>query len=73
MFLHCFVEEIEEIPSVKDKPQGGCPNAWNKFHTCVAYCKERWGGDVAQQQKSNKSKVWFFICNDLKYICAIYM
>ena len=58
--VRCFVEETEAKALPDDKAQGGgCPNAWNKFHTCVAYCKERWGA-IITQEKSSKSKVCSF-------------
>jgi len=51
-------EETEVKVSPDDKPQRGeCPNSWNKFHTCVDYCKERWGANITQE-KSNKSKTF---------------
>ena len=60
----CSVQETEVKVSPDDKPQRGeCPNSWNKFHTCVDYCKERWGANITQE-KSNKSKV----CNFSKVV-----
>ncbi|XP_065066662.1 polyglutamine-binding protein 1-like [Rhopilema esculentum] len=42
----------EEIAKEKDEATKlGCPNAWNEFHTCVAYCRERWGERLQQSDK----------------------
>ncbi|XP_077982149.1 polyglutamine-binding protein 1-like isoform X2 [Glandiceps talaboti] len=37
-----------------EEMEGGCPNKWNKWHTCSKYCEERWG-KPRKKQPSNKS------------------
>ncbi|XP_070559096.1 polyglutamine-binding protein 1-like [Ptychodera flava] len=38
--------------SDEEEMEGGCPNRWNKWHTCSKFCDERWGEPRKKQPKT---------------------
>lgn len=49
MFLPFSDKEKINVSSQIDGPVIGCPNTVNPYHTCVEYCRKRYGENAPPQ------------------------
>ena len=54
-------EKPDELPKV-DGPVKGCPNTSNPYHTCVEYCRKRYGqNNTSAPPKVSKNNCVFHV------------